>query len=293
MKKAVLWILVAAMLVCLAACQIKPSPPPEQNENSDGQKEDGSDMSSNINSISTYNEPTGEWIRGNVLNGETGDIHYSYYLPNGYDNNKTYPMIMTLTGYGGMWFGDDSEGNNLQEMGVSVWAKMNEPIIVVSPQVEDWHDTSARQTIELTEYFLEHYAVDKGRVYGAGYSAGGETMSRVMGMSPELFAGYLHGASQWDGNYVPVAESGTAVYIFMGEHDEYYGSGKAQQAYDGLLTAYRQTGKSQSEIDSLLKLWIPSDSYFSEKGLTSQHGGGNILFEEKEISDWLLSQHCS
>lgn len=244
-------------------------------------------------SVSALGEPTGEWIRGNVLNGETGDIHYSYYLPNGYDNDKTYPMMMALPGYGGMWFGEDSEGNNLQETGVSIWTEMDEPMIIVSPQVEDWHDTSARQTIELTEYFLKNYAVDKRRVYGAGYSAGGETLSRVMGMRPELFAGYLHGASQWDGDYAPVAESGTAVYIFMGEHDEYYGSDKAQQAYDGLLAAYRQTGKSQSEIDSLLKLWIPSDSYFSEKGLTNQHGGGNVLFEEKEITRWLLSQQRS
>ncbi len=70
----------------------------------------------------------------------------------------------------------------------------------MSPQVEDWNDKSARQTIELTEYFLENYAVDEKRVYGTGYSAGGETMSRVMGMRPELFAAYLHGASQWDGN---------------------------------------------------------------------------------------------
>lgn len=247
----------------------------------------------NADNTAVSDEPTGQWIRGNILNGETGDIHYSYYLPEGYDAAKKYPMIMTLPGYGGMWFGEDSEGNNLQEIGVSIWTELDEPMIVVSPQVEDWHDTSARQAIELTEYFIGHYAVDESRVYGSGYSAGGETMSRVMGMRPELFAGYLHGASQWDGEYTPAAEAGTAVYIFMGEHDEYYGSQKAQQAYDGLLEAYQRTDRSQDEIDNLLKLWIPPDSYFTERGLSNQHGGGNVLFREEEITSWLLRQRRS
>lgn len=50
-------------------------------------------------------------------------------------------------------------------------------MIVVPAQLTDWHDTSARQAIELTEYFLANFSVDVSRVYAAGYSAGGETMS--------------------------------------------------------------------------------------------------------------------
>ena len=49
-------------------------------------------------------------------------------------------------------------------------------------------------------------------------------MSQAVSMRPDLYAAYLHGASQWDGDYAPIAENGTAVYIFMAEHDEYYGS---------------------------------------------------------------------
>ncbi len=239
------------------------------------------------------NVPVGEWIRGNVLEGEEGEIHYSYYLPEGYDGTKKYPMIMTLPGYGGMWFGEESEGNHLREIGVSVWTQEKEPLIVVSPQVTDWHDTSARQTIELTEYFIENYAVDESRVYGAGYSAGGETMSRVMGMQPELFAAYLHGSSQWDGAYEPVAKSSTAVYIFMAEHDEYYGSQKARDAYEGLLAAYQDAGKTRKETEAYLHLWIPEDEYFNSRGITNYHGGGTILFEDASVRAWLLSKSRS
>lgn len=106
---------------------------------------------------------------------------------------------------------------------------------MVSAQLTDWGETSARQAIELTEYFLANFSVDESRVYAAGYSAGGETMSRAVSMRPDLYAAYLHGASQWDGQYAPVAENGVAVYIFMAEGDEYYGS---QRGCGRLTTAF-------------------------------------------------------
>lgn len=81
-------------------------------------------------------------------------------------------------------------------------------MIVVSAQLTDWGEKSAQQAIELTEYFLGQFAVDPARVYAAGYSAGGETMSRAVSMRPDLYAAYLHGASQWDGDYAPIAENG-------------------------------------------------------------------------------------
>ena len=64
-------------------------------------------------------------------------------------------------------------------------------MIVVSAQLTDWHDTSARQAIELTEYFLANFSVDVSRVYAAGHSAGGETMSQAVSMRPDLYAAYL------------------------------------------------------------------------------------------------------
>ena len=59
-------------------------------------------------------------------------------------------------------------------------------------------------------------------MYGAGYSAGGETMSRAVTMRPDLYTAYLHGASQWDGEFDPIAENSVAVYVSMAENDEYY-----------------------------------------------------------------------
>ena len=146
------------------------------------------------------------------------------------------------------------------------------------------------KAIELTKYFLAHFSVDRHRVYAAGYSAGGETMSQAVSMRPDLYAAYLHGASQWDGEYAPVAENGVAVYIFMGQGDEYYGSQRAQDAYDSLRTAYESAGWTEEEIDGVLQIQTPDAAWFAERGITGNyHGGGNVVFEETSVLDWILS----
>ena len=126
-----------------------------------------------------------------VLEGETGEIHYSYYLPENYDPSQEYPLVMAMPGYDRMWFGEDSSGSNLDWPGFLCWTQLEEDMIVVSAQLTDWGETSARQAVELTEYFIQHYAVDTNRVYATGYSAGGETMSRAVAMRPDLYAAYL------------------------------------------------------------------------------------------------------
>lgn len=229
-------------------------------------------------------------IAEQILNGNDGEIHYSYYLPEDYDGSKTYPLVMTMPGYGMMWFGEDSSGSNLEWNGFRAWTELPEDVIVVSAQLTDWHETSARQAIELTEYFIENFSVDKSRVYAAGYSAGGETMSQAVSMRPDLYAAYLHGASQWDGAYEPIAQNDVAVYIFMAENDEYYGSAKARSAYDGLQAAYREKGYTDEQIGELLILEIPDNEYFNSRDIYNYHGGGNIVFDDETVLNWILSK---
>lgn len=218
-----------------------------------------------------------------ILNGADGEIHYSYYLPENYDSGKSYPLVMTMPGYDRMWFGEQSSGSNLDWNGFLAWTELDEEMIVVSAQLTDWGKRSARQAIELTEYFIGNFSVDTHRIYAAGYSAGGETMSRAVSMRPDLFAAYLHGASQWDGTFDIVAENGVFVYIFMAENDEYYGSAKARDAYDSLREAYIKAGVSEDNMDDFIRLDIPDDDYFNSRGIYNYHGGGNIVFDNEEI----------
>ena len=229
-------------------------------------------------------------IAEQILNGNDGEIHYSYYLPEDYNQRKTYPLVVTMPGYDMMWFGEDSSGSNLNWKGFRVWTELPEDMIVVSAQLTDWHETSARQAIELTEYFIQNFSIDKSRVYAAGYSAGGETMSQAVSMRPDLYAAYLHGASQWDGDYQSIAQNDVAVYIFMAENDEYYGSAKARSAYDGLQAAYREKGYTDEQIGERLVVEIPDNEYFNSRGIYNYHGGGTILFDDENILNWITSK---
>ena len=241
----------------------------------------------------SVNEPEyhGGFLTEQVLSGADGDIHYSYYLPENYRADGAYPLVVAMPGYDMMWFGEQSSGSNLNWNGFLAWTELDEDMIVVSAQLTDWGEKSARQAIELTEYFVQNFAVDKDRIYAAGYSAGGETMSQAVSMRPDLYAAYLHGASQWDGTYAPLAEQQVAVYIFMAEHDEYYGSEPSEDAYNNLRELYQKEGLSDEEIDDLLVLDVKDDSYFSDQGVTNQHGqGGGLFVEDDVVMEWFLGK---
>lgn len=230
------------------------------------------------------------FITEQILESPEGTLHFSYFLPEGYSTEERYPLVVAMPGYDRMWFGEESAGNNLDWNGVQAWTTLDEDVIVVSAQLTDWGETSAKQAVWLTEYFLEHFSVDSERVYAAGFSAGGETMSRAVSMRPDLYAAYLHCASQWDGSYAPLAEKSVAVYVFMAEHDEYYGSEKARKAYDGLLEAYRDAGRTDEEMETLLKLEIPPDEYFQSRGFANYHGGGTVVFDDEAALGWILQK---
>ena len=228
------------------------------------------------------------FVNDNVLHSDIGDIHFSSYIPESYDGSKPYALFITLPGWEGLYF--QGVGANMVEDFGTEAIGYNDEMIVLSAQLDDWGQTSADMTIALTEYFLENYNIDPDRVYGEGYSGGGETMSQVMGKRPDLFTAYLQCSSQWDGDYEPVVENRTPVYFVIGESDEYYGSQPTQEAYDNLYELYRQDGLSDEEISQILVLDIKDADYFESQGVTVQHGGGNLFARDQEIMNWLFSK---
>ena len=225
----------------------------------------------------------------NVLHAPEGDIHYHIYIPDSYDGSESYALYLTLPGYEGLYF--QGVGQNLYSENFAFAAlQYNDKMIVAAPQLNDWGKTSAEQTIALTEYLLAHYNIDPDRVYANGYSGGGETMSRVLGMRPDLFTAYLHCSSQWDGAYEPVVKARIPVYLIVGEGDEYYGPGPTQGAYDMFHELYTEAGLSEEEIDRLVVLDIKDAAYFTEGGAPNQHGGGNLFAQDPEIMGWLFGQ---
>ena len=164
-------------------------------------------------------------------------------------------------------------------------------MIVISPQLNDWRETSARQTIALTEYLMEACNIDPDRVYLEGYSGGGETGSLVMGIRPELYTAFLMVSSQWDGDLETLANAGTPVYLATGEQDSYYGSDSMKNAAEQLRELYEQQGLSDAEIDKLVILDVKDQEYFTQRGYTDQHGGGMAFAKDEKIMGWLFDKH--
>ena len=218
-----------------------------------------------------------------------GDIHFSSYIPASYDGNEPYALFVTLPGWEGLYF--QGVGANMSEdFGIEA-IKYNSKMIVLSPQLSDWGDTSAEQAIALTEFFIAHYNIDRNRVYLHGYSGGGETGSLVMEKRPDLYTAFLCCATKWDGDYAPLIKARTPVYLAVGERDSYYGAAPLRQAYSDIRALYKGEGLSESEISHLITLDVKSTAYFTERGLSDQHAGGQIFAHDEAIMGWLFGEH--
>lgn len=296
MQKLISLFLATLMQYGLSACQASsavnpegtaPSLPQQQEDLAD----DGASAAVDAGGpeVKSGTETYRDFLLDNVLYSDEGEIHYHIYIPDSYDGSEPYALYLTLPGYEGLYF--QGVGQNLYSEDFAFEAQnYNDRMIIAAPQLSDWGETSARQTIALTEYLLDAYNIDRAQVYANGYSGGGETMSQVMGLRPDLFTAYLHCSSRWDGDYEPVVESQTPVYLVVGAEDEYYGSEPTQNAYDQLYQLYRQAGLSDEEIAQLLVLDIKDASYFQERGVSNQHGGGNLFAQDQDIMGWLFQQ---
>lgn len=229
------------------------------------------------------------FVVDNVLHSKNnGNIHYNVYIPNSYDGTKDYALYITLPGYQGLYFQGVAQNIKTEDFGFEA-QKYNENMIIVAPQLDDWDQTSADQTIALTEYFLKNYKIDSSKVYINGYSGGGETLSLVLGKRPELYTAALMCSSQWDGAYEPVVKSRTPVYFVIGENDEYYSSDPFKKAYQTLYDLYKKESLSKCQIDKLLVLDVKGSDYFAGTKVTYQHGGGYLFCRDKEIMGWLFN----
>lgn len=229
------------------------------------------------------------FVNDNVLHAEIGDIHFSSYIPDSYDGGTPYALFITLPGWEGLYF--QGVGANMAEDFGPEATGYVEDMIILSPQLNDWGDTSADMAIALTEYFLANYNIDPERVYLHGMSGGGETASLVLGKRPELYTACLVTSSQWDGDLAALAAARTPLYLAIGAQDSYYGADSFRETYAALCDLYAQQGLSAEEIDRLVVLDIREQSFFAENGFSDQHAGGQAFAHDASVMGWLFGEH--
>lgn len=220
-------------------------------------------------------------------------IRYSFSLPEDYDPSRTYPLMVSMPGYGGQLLSDGPETrgvNVFTDRNALAWAQTDEAMIVLAPQPATTGGVAVPQTIELVEHFLDEYAIDPSRVYALGYSGGGETMSAVLGTRADLFAAYVHASSRWSGEIDAVIANQVPVHVFMAESDEYYGSETARRDASALSERYAAEGLSPEQVARLVRLTVPGDGYFARHGIDYFHVGGQVVSDDAAIVDWMLAQ---
>ena len=82
--------------------------------------------------------------------------------------------------------------------------------------------------------------------------------------------------------------SATEMIIIRRTLAFYYGSKPLRDAYEKLHDLYLAEGLTESEISELLILDIKEEQYFTARGFTNQHLGGQAFAKDESIMGWLF-----
>jgi len=177
--------------------------------------------------IETYSD---SFVQETYTDEETGlSITYNLYLPEGYDESQSYPMVVFIAD--SSCVGDDATTSLTQGRGALVWATEEwqsvTPTIVAVPTypetiLDDHGSYTTTEYVELTksyiDYMCEEYAVDTDRIYGTGQSMGCMTTLILASEYPDLYAACMFVDGQWDISLLSGLEDQTFVY-FAAEDD--------------------------------------------------------------------------
>lgn len=198
--------------------------------------------------VSTY---AGKFEQKTFTDEETGlSITYNLYLPEGYDEAASYPMVVFIGD--STCAGDDPTYSLTQGRGALVWATEEwqsvNPTIVAVPTypetiLDDHNGYTTTEYVELTkryiDYMCEEYAVDAERIYGTGQSMGCMTTLILASEYPDLYAACMFVDGQWDINALSGLKDQTFVY-FAAEDDTsaWSGAQEVMEMFDSDNVSY-------------------------------------------------------
>ena len=194
-------------------------------------------------------------------------VDYLMYLPEEYDNDKAWPLVVYLHGAG-------ERGNDLEKVrGVDLPAlaerRHDFPFVLVSPQCPESSSWEPERVLTLIEHICTNWPVDRQRVYLLGYSMGGFGTWRTAAVEPERFAAIVPIAGGENTEHADRL-AGLPIWAFHGDNDKSVPLKASQE----MVEAVRAAGGNA-------KLTI-----FEQAG----HGIPAMTFAKAELWDWLLAQ---
>lgn len=212
---------------------------------------------------------------------ETGLLlDYNLYVPEGHDPAQTYPMVMFLHDAGVT--GSNPRRTLQQGLGAVAFASPGDqarrPSFVLAPQfpvplANDASQTSVYVDLlpRLIEQIASDHAVDRSRIYTTGQSGGCMTSIALSVSHPDLFAGTLCVAGQWDPAVVaPLAD--TSLWVIVSEDDA-----KAFPGMSAIMEVLEANGARVTR-GSLDARATPEEQAEAVAAIRAEGAGGNVFF---------------
>ncbi len=172
-------------------------------------------------------------------------FEYSLYIPEGYEEDEQYPLIMFIPDSTGS--GKSAKEIVEQYYGADVWATAQEqekhasfvlvPAFTETVVDDSWYASEQIETvIRLIGALQEEYSIDANRLYTTGQSMGCMTSLYLNSQYPDLFAASMYVSGQWDISALSPLEEQKFFYITAG------GDEKSSGGQDEVMAMFDQDG---------------------------------------------------
>ena len=251
---------------------------------------------------------------------ETGtSLQYQLYIPEGYGESQTYPLIQFIPDSSVVGKGTDAVLT--QGWGGLIWAtdaeQAKHPAFVVVPIftetiVDDNHNHSDQidTAMRMLQSLTETYSIDTNRIYTTGQSMGGMTSFYESIAYPDFFAAYLFVGSQWDVSQLSGLEEKPFFYIVAaGDPKASAGQAELLAVFDADNAVYNHAEWSAQEntsaqndaVASMLAEGHNANFVTFTEGSTIANGqsGGpagehmtsfDYAYKIEAVRDWLFQQ---
>jgi predicted peptidase len=246
-------------------------------------------------------------------------LKYNLFIPKHYDERKSYPLVTFVHDLGVS--STDPRMTLAQGLGALVWASPEEQAkhecFVLAPQydVQIVNDDSEATdhldaTVDLIRYVATEYKLDTERLYGTGQSGGCMLFIAISIKYPELLAGSLLVAGQWDPALVaPLANDNLWIVVSEGDLKafpgmnaitaalEEEGTKVSRATWSGRATAAefaagveRMLAEGNHIMYTVLRKGTVAAAGMEDDGGSNHVCTWRIAYQIEGIRDWLLRQ---
>ena len=250
------------------------------------------------------------------------EIPYNIYLPDNYDKNKNYPLVVFIAD--SSLVGKGEKASLEQGLGGIIWANdsknSKEECIVLVPTysdviIDDMQGNEKSEYLNATKNLIDNvstsYSVDANRIYGTGQSMGGMTILYLASQYPDLFAAEMFVSCQWDINELNNLDSQKFFYIVSeGDQKAATGQKEVKQMLDNKSVKYEvldgidaQSGDNDNKINEMIgknsninfltfkQGTVTGNSTDNKMGAGEHMASFDYAYNLEPVRDWLFKQH--